>query len=211
LTSIASHELVEAVTDPLPFSSPAFQYPDLGDIAWLTFTGAGGEIMDLCERNKGAFFQPAGLSFFVQRGWSNVAAAASHDPCQPEPAGEVYFNSVGVLPSTILSGGPSITTRAVTLSVGQSKTIEVDLYSDRPTAGPWTVQAQDSQALAGGLPVLSFAWDASSGQNGQKLHLTITANAMPQPLIGVPGFDGFVLTSTLGTQESIWVGGVLVE
>jgi hypothetical protein len=212
ITDPASHEIVEAVTDPEPMTNPAYLSPDANDIIWLEFTYSSGEVMDMCEVNPGSVFEPSGFDFLVQRGWSNEAALASHDPCQPGTPGEVYFNSVAVLPSTpIHSGGTSFTTNAVSLTVGGSKTVEVDLFSDGPTAGPWTVQAMDAESRMGmGPSVLSFAWDATSGQNGQKLHLTITASSMPSSL-GVPGLDGFVLESQLGSQTSYWVGAVIVQ
>jgi hypothetical protein len=51
-----------------------------------------------------------------------------------------------------------------------------------------------------GLPstALSFAFDRDAGINGEKLHLTITANQA--------GATPFVVTSTLGTQQTFWAG-----
>jgi hypothetical protein len=203
----ASHEYLEAVTDPEPeTNTPAYVQPDLNDIIWQFIVG-GGEIGDMCAQNPGAFYTPSDLAFVVQRAWSNSAAAASHDPCEPELPGEVYFNSVGVLPNTLIDvGGESFNTNAVSVNVGSSVTVPVDLYSDGPTSGPWTVQALDAQTLEGGPAALSFTWDSTSGQNGQTLHLTITANSSPSE-----GIDAVIIVSQLGTQANLWIGMVAVQ
>jgi hypothetical protein len=207
ITGPASHEYIEAATDPLPETgTPAYVQPDLNDIIW-EFVLGGGEIMDMCAQNPGAFYVPSDLPFTVQRGWSNSAAAASHDPCEPELPGEVYFNSIAVFPNILVTaGGQSLNTDAVSLTVGGSTTVPVDLYSEGPTSGPWTVQALDAQTLQGGPAALSFTWDSTSGENGQVLHLTITANSMPSQ-----GIDGVVIVSQLGEQASLWVGMVAVQ
>jgi hypothetical protein len=207
ITGPASHEFIEAATDPLPETNePAYVEPDQNDIIW-EFVVGGGEIMDMCAQFPSAFYQPSDLAYIVQRGWSNSAAAAGHDPCQPELPGEVYFNSVAVLPNTLIDvGGQSFTTNALSLSVGKSQTVPVDLYSEAATGGPWTVQALDAQTLQGGPAALSFTWDATSGENGQVLHLTVTANSMPSQ-----GIDAFIILSQLGSQASLWMGAVVVQ
>jgi hypothetical protein len=207
ITGPASHEYIEAVTDPLPETeTPAYVEPDQNDIIFELVLG-GGEVMDMCAQNPDAFYQPSDFAYTVQRGWSNSAALASHDPCEPELPGEVYFNSIGVFPNTLITaGGQSFSTDAVSLTVGSSKTVDVDLYSEAATSGPWTVEAVDAQSLGGGPAALSFSWDATSGENGQVLHLTITANSMPSQ-----GIDGVIIVSELGTQASLWIGAVAVE
>ncbi|HEX7602618.1 MAG TPA: hypothetical protein VF316_13470, partial [Polyangiaceae bacterium] len=61
----------------------------------------------------------------------------------------------------------------VQVPVGQSKTIDVQLFSDGPT-DDWTVQAVDSTYVSGGAAELSFSWDKQLGNNGDVLKLTIT-------------------------------------
>lgn len=87
LTQSGSHELIEATTDPLPQTeTPAYLTVDQADFAWELVVG-GGEVADMCAQVADAFFQPAGYAYSVQRAWSNAAAAAGHDPCQPSPWG----------------------------------------------------------------------------------------------------------------------------
>jgi len=91
--------------------------------------------------------------------------------------------------------------KGVHIPVGQSKTIDVDLYSDADTGGPWTVSAQDLNALMGAPAALSFAFDRTKGQNGEKLHLTIKATKATQFNASV-----FFLISKLGGRTNLWLG-----
>jgi len=202
-TAEASHEFVEAATDPFPMDQPAYQLIDSNDLAWMML--GGGETGDICAAFflSGVFYKPAGFDTLVQRTWSNANAAASHDPCQP--AGfNPYFNSAPVLPDTVhlsASGmvGPS---QGVRLGAGQSKTIELDLYSDGPTSGPWKVSAVDVGTFFGNPAVLTFSFDKDTGQNGDKLQLTITASK------SVPGGTPFWIQNDLGTQTTVWMAAV---
>jgi hypothetical protein len=99
VTDVASHELIEAVTDPFARSNPAYLEVDDGHAYW-NFFGTGTEVCDMCVQVDDANLEFAGLPFMVQRCWSNAAEAAGHDPCVPVPPGEVYFNSVPTLGKT---------------------------------------------------------------------------------------------------------------
>jgi hypothetical protein len=205
VTAEASHEIIEAATDPYPTSNPAFIELDMEDQGWELV--AGPEIGDMCAANPDAFFVPPGMTNLVQRVWSNVAAAAGHDPCVPFGTSP-YFNSAPVMNDSVQVSGsqfPPFTTRGVQIAIGSSKTIDVDLYSDGPTSGPWQVAAVDlSSAFFGSAqPALSFQFDKTEGQNGDTLHLTITALAM-----GPVGAAPFWVTSTIGSVSKVWVGVV---
>jgi hypothetical protein len=50
-------------------------------------------------------------------------------------------------------------------------------------------------------PTLGFAFDRTSGVNGEKLHLTITTMAK-----SAQGYDTFVIRSTRANQTSSWYG-----
>ena len=81
----------------------------------------------------------------MQRTWSNKAAPAGHDPCVPALPGEVYFNAAPVLNDNITVDviGQTSRCKGVKIAVGETKTIEIDLFSDAATGGPWTVAVQD--------------------------------------------------------------------
>ena len=203
VTAEASHEIMEAATDPLPSSMPAYAAVDEADSAWA-LVGGGGELGDLCAALPGVFYRTPGVDDLVQRTWSNAAAAAGRDPCQPSGASP-YFNSAPVLPDMVdVTGSPigSFKGKGVKIAIGQEKTIELDLYSDGPTSGPWTVEAIDlNSQFFGGPQALAFTFDKTSGQNGDKIQLTIKALAA-----GVLGAAPFWIQNTLGGTTTIWTG-----
>ncbi len=213
VTGAGSHEIIEAVTDPFPSTDggkdSAYATVDMDHFIWNL--AGGTESADLCAQNRDAFYKDSELGFMAQRSWSNVAAKASHDPCVPA-ANPVYFNSAPVLSEDVLFtlppsyGGSTVPTKGVKIPVGTSKTIEVDLFSDGPTSGPWTVSAADALVLLGGNDTLDFAWDRTQGLNGEKLHLTITVKAKSTI---VPGGHPFILKSTLNGRTLTWPGLVV--
>ncbi len=221
LTAVLSHEWVEASTDPFLTSAGVFSLSGGPQSAFFTVDGdhsiwallGGGEAGDLCEPEApDVYYTPADIGYEVQRTWSNVSAQGGHDPCVPATVGNAFFDSAPVLPETVTFSSSitgSITTKGVTIPVGQSKTIEVDLFSDGDTGGPWTVTADDvlyKYYGSYGLPnSLSFAWDRTSGVNGEKLHLTVTVTQAS--IIG--GGHAFMLTSTQGTRTAVWPGMIV--
>lgn len=75
---VASHELIEAATDPVPNNHPGFQFDDPTS-PWSSF---GSEVADLCQLGDTTeIVHEAG--FIAQRSWSIAAAAAEQDPCVP--------------------------------------------------------------------------------------------------------------------------------
>src|SRR5262249_40312223 len=145
---------------------------------WL-FALGGGETGDMCAQFPGVFTKFSPLPYTVQRTWSDAAAKAGHDPCQPTAPGSVYFNSAPVLNDNISIQGAG-TMKGVKIPVGSSKVVDLDLFSDGDTGGPWKVQVKDFGALVGLGNTMSFSLDQTQGQNGQKLHLTINVNKPSQ-------------------------------
>ena len=128
-------------------------------------------------------------SYAVVRIWSNLAAAAGHDPCvpAPEPATRPYFN---VAPST----------DKVSLGVGQSMTLNLNAFSDGPMPD-WTVTAADvSRANGGSANAVTFTLDRSSVNDGTRLHLTVRMSRAAPP--AHPAF--LMLVSTSGTTIHRW-------
>jgi hypothetical protein len=205
MTAEASHEVIEAATDPLPSSKPAYITVDANSHAWELL--AGGEIGDLCGAYPNVFYVPPGFDHLMQRVWSNANAAASHDPCEPILGGAPtpYFNSAPVFGDTItveVAGIPT-KTQGVKLQVGAETTIEIDLYSDGPTSGPWTLSAVDiSSEFFGEKPALQLTFDQTTGQNGDKVNLTI------KYLRPVLGGAPFWIQNDLGGAQTFWLGAV---
>ncbi len=214
-SAVLSHELEEAATDPLPTLSPAYGQLDDRHLAWL-ITHSGGEVGDMCQTDPLANYQIPDLDLAnVQRSWSNKSALAHHDPCVPVLPNYVYFNSTPVLSETVTvnvpnlpqfgpAAGKSLKVEGVTIPIGQKKTLEVDLWSDADTKGPWSVEAIDVLAERYMLPpTLGFEWDRKTGVNGEKLHLTITALGASPLSVSL-----FEVVSTKTPQKMSWTGVV---
>jgi hypothetical protein len=198
VTGAESHELAEAVTDPYPMDQPAYVTVDDPHYYWARLLG-GGEVGDMCAQFENAFTKFTELDYTVQRIWSNKAAKAGHDPCQPTLPGSVYFNATPVLTDsiTVMTMGAAITVKGVKIDLGETKTIDVELFSDAATSGPFTVTAENASQNQ----QLKLVLDKSSGVNGEKLHLSITVLTA-----GKRGTENFILKSSLGGQDNIWIG-----
>lgn len=203
ISATSSHEWLEAVTDPHPSSDPAFATVDDDHAVWSFFLG-GSETGDMCAQDPTSFYVPKELGVAVQRSWSNAAAKAGHDPCVPAIDNGPYFNAAPVLPDTIKLGsgrGDAVATKGVKIPVGESRTIEVDLFSDGPTNGPWQVKARSLDFS--NTKTLELSLDRTSGQNGEKIYLTIKALAA-SPYKA----SAFMINSRLGERRTRWVGMV---
>jgi len=94
--AIASHEIIEAVTDPF---GDGFRLQD--DSPWARSGGTGWvENADLCA---GTRIEEGGR--WYQRNWSNAAAAASGDPCSPTSPDGYYSVCAPVDWTPVASGG----------------------------------------------------------------------------------------------------------
>lgn len=196
LTVSYSHELIEAATDPLVETDPAYGDPDPDNYV-MGYT-PGAETGDYCEYVDTAYLRMEG--FLVQRTWSNKASLAGEDPCVPAPKQAAYMAAVPMftdqVPIDNVYTGGKVMTRGASVAVGQSATIDVQLISDRPTE-PFTVSAID---VSGGE--LGFAWDATTGKNGDVLHLTVTRKKAGQ----LPGSE-FMLQTNAGTGATMAKAG----
>ena len=196
LTASASHEYIEAATDPINGSKITYGNADAAGGGWA-LAGGGAEIGDMCAELGDVFIRPDDVGYLVQRVWSDKAAAASHDPCVPQGASP-YFNSAPNLPDSVsldIGAGHTQPVSLVKIPVGQSKTIELDLFSDADTGGAWTVSAIDfGSALRGGAAELAFSFDNTTGQNGDKINMTIKS-LTKDPM----GFAAFFIENQLGS------------
>jgi hypothetical protein len=141
----ASHELIEAMTDSYPLSTPAYQMPSTSPW-YLT-----GEVGDLCE------FMPSIVAdgHTLTRVWSNSAAAKSQSPCIPEAIDPFY--DVSVSPDVVHSVG-----------AGQQITLQVTGWSTQPVPD-WNIAAYPAPYSFTPTAMLS----ASKLNNGGAATLTI--------------------------------------
>jgi len=204
VTTTVIHEMAEIATDPYVVNSPAFSQPDDDHVIWTIATG--GECSDMCDYNADTNFTPAGAKYKVQRSWSNAAAKAGKNPCVPNSITAPYFNSTPVLADTvtIVNYFNPVKTKGVKIPVGETRTIDVQLWSEAPTSGPWTVQAYDLEDYLGSTPHLEVSLDKNTGSNGDTLKLTIKVLSGGNDY----GGQGFVLVSDLGGQQNISMGAV---
>jgi hypothetical protein len=92
LEASASHEVIEAATDPLPLTDPTYVVTDLTS-SWSAVLL--GEVGDLCEgltwlNDNGHWAQPS---------WSKSSAALGDSPCLPAAIAP-YYNA-SLTPSTV--------------------------------------------------------------------------------------------------------------
>lgn len=204
-TVSSSHEIAEAVTDP--FSKIAKNntyvggYRMLGqskaEFPWVKAQRAG-ENADMCQDILYAGRdQVLSDGFTVQRVWSNKSAAAGHDPCVPNPAGQPYFN---VAPAN----GKSLQK----LSVGQSVTFNATAFSDLYMAGGWTVTGGDSTSYISSqypafLDITINGKQEETVQNGDVVEISVTLKGDPSKYQF--GASGLLVSKSLnGKLQNIW-------
>ena len=193
-TSTMSHELVEAVTDP--DNNPAY-YGVAQDFAVWNTVSYGSEVGDMCQDYNNSYFVPSNIGFQIQRSWSNAAAAAGNDPCVPAATGQTYVNaSPGVSDSiTYNDNGQSTTGTGISIPVGQSRVIELDLFSSAQTAA-WKVSASEFSSSGH----LGFSFNTTTGTNGSKIYLTVTVHSKDTTFNAEP----FWVISTLNGVSHYW-------
>lgn len=209
LTSPTSHELAEMATDPVLTANNDMAEP----YALWTIGLHGAEIGDLCQNLSDPALNESGIGV-VARIWSNVAAQARQDPCQPALSGTSFF-SVPILTELISVNINSVIHKveSVAVGAGQTQTIEVRLLAGGTPSPSWSVSAAEVPVplQTGGQapPVLKLSFmETPQGQDGTLLHLQITAGAAAKA-----GFTTVVLTSTGRTANGVetqtqWVAAV---
>jgi hypothetical protein len=195
LTIEASHQLVDAAANPRPSIAPGFGAMDPDFLPWAQLPGA--QVATMCESSSPASVFSSELGFAVHQVWSNAAAKAGKAPCFPSATGDVYFNSAPVLTEDVTMG--SHTTKGLKLAVGETKTIDLHLFSDGDTGGSWTIDTV--QNTESGAAELTFRVSPASGKNGDVVKLTMT-----RVQTGAADWGGtpFLLRSTLGSKQRFW-------
>jgi hypothetical protein len=183
-TVTSSHEIIEAATDPHVQSQTAYYGVNL---PW--FGGNGGEVADVCD--YGIPPTDVATGQIVSRSWSNGAAAASKDPCQPSPVGSIYFNVAIDTHEQYLTQfqiGTRMSEGYVTVHLGSSATVPLEVFSE--AALPNDLQLSVSGVPQYGrlgtrtLPIVAgvtTSLSAATGRNGTHPTLTISADATTRP------------------------------
>lgn len=199
ITTDASHEIAEAVTNPHSLSDTAVVGFDPAHLAWSLLAGNDEEIGDVCETYADASFMgPADLPYSLQRLWSNTSAAAGHSPCAPQSS-EPYYNvtplSLEMLSVTVGAATTPQAALGYEVPVGSTKTFEVGYYSDAPTRG-WDIQAVEGGGMhpVSGTPRLTLSVAKGRGQNGDKDTISVTVNGA-----GAPGSGNAILLTIVSS------------
>jgi hypothetical protein len=154
LTVAGSHEYFEWATDPFPQTKPAFA--KLDDAHWAWQAAFIGEVGDLCTYLNRDYLRPAEIGFQVQTMWSNKESLAGRYPCAPQP-GTTYLQGIpttddtAVVPSQV-QGLPDVTTKAIRVKAGQSRAIDVLVYSDQPHTDLVPLRALTFDEFQTGMP-----------------------------------------------------------
>lgn len=190
LTAAASHEILEATTNPDP-ARPGFVLTR--DPEAIAFTASGVEVVDPCGLLTQDRHRTRADGFVVQRAWSNGAAARGNDPCLPAPQDQPYL---ALIPERAVVRLPA---------VGDRVTLVVRAAADRPVSR-WSVAAVDLSGRHDGTSYVDVALDAATVAPNESLQLTITSRR-PHPrekaLVG--------LVSTYGEQTHVWPLAVMMR
>ena len=140
LTETANHETVEAASDPL---GTGFAQADDDHAAW-TYT-TDGEVADFCEYADTAnLLAPTGMTYAIQRTWSNAEARAAHDPCVPGALPDYYQTMPDAFDTVTVSlFGSNTTTHATKIAKGATGTLTLRVYANGSYTGPFQVTLQD--------------------------------------------------------------------
>jgi hypothetical protein len=183
LTVSASHEYFEWATNPFPSTKPAFAKID--DAHWAWQAAFNGELGDLCPYLDNARLRVRVSGFQVETMWSNAASLAGKFPCAPS-SGAPYVQAIAAaddrakVPS-LLPNVPDVTTNAIRIPPGGSRTVAVLVYSDQPVDDVVSLRALTFQELTtgmtGGAEATGYGYslEPSTAHVGDVVALTIHA------------------------------------
>jgi hypothetical protein len=188
IQQIASHELIEAATDPHPRGpGPPTAYA-IVDLQSPWVLSVGGENGDLCISMG---LRDPGTGFALQRIWSNSAAAnGPGSPCVPAPSAP--FFTVSATPGT-----------PQTVSAGSSVQFTLTGWADTPTP-PWSLAV-----IFGGnfdsSPILGATTISSGGTTSLTLSVPTSAT------LGQFGWAAVQSVDSAGQVVSLWPVAIVVQ
>jgi hypothetical protein len=182
-TATASHEILEAATNPDP-GRPGFGLE--GGAATVAFRLRGAEPVDPCGLLTMDSHRAHAAGFLVQRAWSNAAAARGADPCVPAPSGRPY---VALVPrqAVVRLAEP-----------GTSASIVLDAVADGVVPA-WRVSTRNLSADDDAEPFLDIGIDRTEVRRGEQVTLTVRRLGVPARPMAVIG-----LVSHQGGRRSLW-------
>ena len=179
-TSVASHELVEMMTDAEVGIAPSLAPP----LAW--YDNTNGEIGDICNAQQGTVAACDGQSYVYQLEFSNAQAnCIGISPSCGTPTNDF---SVSASPSsvTVAAGSSGSSTISTATTSGSAQTVSLTV-SGAPanvtaTLSPTSVSSGQSSTLtistnssaAAGTYTLTVTGSATSGSHSTTVSLTVT-------------------------------------
>jgi hypothetical protein len=121
VTSTASHEVIETVSDPYDTPLGYIMDKNLPDL-WYGDTGQ--EIADMCDFENYTYEG----GFALQPIWSNAAAAAGNPPCVPQTSWPYYGFSVSPSSAPTVAAGSTVIFTITGWSFSPRKNWNVDWY-----------------------------------------------------------------------------------
>ena len=212
-SSVASHELVEAVTDPeVGLASGGLGKP----LAW--YNSSQGEIGDICNGQQGSVVGSDGVTYTVQKEWSNSQSACiatngnpqpppdagtpdagtpdagtpdagTPDAGTPPPPGNVLQNGV---PATGISGTQSSPANFELDNVSAGQTVTFTITGGTGDA--------DLYARFGQAPTLT-QFDCRPYLTGNEESCTLTAPADGNYYVMLNAFQNFTGVSLTGSAQ----------
>lgn len=189
VTISASHEILEATTNPEPANRG---FGIAGDADGLPFTYGGAEPADPCRLlTTSPMWREAG--FALHRVWSNQAAERGTDPCGPQFPERPYRALVPAAPAVRMT------------EPGEDATIVLQAASDRPVS-PWSIMAVELSGREPRPGFVDLALDRSVVASGDAATLTVTLRRTRgrEPIV-------IALLSTDGDQTDMWPVAVITR
>ncbi len=184
-TSVASHELIEAVTDAAVGIATVIGPP----LAWYDQTN--GEIGDICNAQQGSVTSN-GTTYTVQKEWSNAQnACVVSGPSTPPPTNDF---SISASPTSLTvaagsSGSATISTAVVSGSAGTVSLavsglptgVTANLASSVTAGGSATLTLTASSSAAAASATVKVTGTEGSATHSVNIALTVTSTTPPPP------------------------------
>lgn len=183
VTATASHEILEATTNPDP-SRPGFAFAP-GSAA-AGFTSSGKEPVDPCGVLTMDEHRAFEGGFVLQRAWSNREASLGRNPCVPTRPGRPYIALVAKTPAVRLA------------AVGDTATVELEAAADKQVPR-WAVSTIDLTGFQNKTTYVEATLDKHTVAAGETATLTIVLKAVAPKQLAVVG-----IVSSLGTYSHLW-------
>jgi hypothetical protein len=183
LTGSASHEILEATTNPFP-AERGFSFPP--GSASSGFSAAGLEPVDPCGLITMDGHWTTESGFVVHRAWSNREAALAHDPCVPSRPDRPFVMLVPREPAVRLA------------REGETVTVVFDASTAAATK-TWAISAFDLSGYQDHEQYVELSLDKATVTVGESVRLSIKArksNPAQREIVAV--------VSTLGVHSHMW-------